>query len=83
MGILDDAAAPTGRRPLTQRPEHFSTYAPRDLVLQLKVIAAVHDVPLWSVVTEALREYLERYEEQHGTLPRAGASGQRTSRGKD
>jgi len=57
------------------RPEHFSTYAPRDLVRGLKVIAAVRDLPLWAVVTDALRSYLIRYEEEHGQLPRlAGPS---------
>jgi predicted cobalt transporter CbtA len=57
------------RKPWGDRPDHFSTYAPRDLVRQLKVIAAVRDVPLWAVVTEAMREYLVKYEQAHGPLP--------------
>ncbi len=57
------------------RPDHFSTYAPRDLVRRLKVIAAIHDVPLWAVVTDAMQAYLDRYERDHGRLP--GASGVR------
>ncbi len=53
----------------SDRPDHFSTYAPRDLVRRLKVIAAIHDVPLWAVVTDAMQAYLERYERDHGRLP--------------
>jgi hypothetical protein len=51
------------------RPEHFSTYVPRSLVRRLKVVATIRDVPLWSVVTAALEDYLERFQEQHGKLP--------------
>lgn len=51
------------------RPEHFSTYVPRSLVRRLKVVATIRDVPLWSVVTTALEDYLERFQEQHGKLP--------------
>ena len=61
----------------SDRPDHFSTYAPRDLVRRLKVIAAIHDVPLWAVVTDAMQAYLDRYERDHGRLP--GASGARRS----
>jgi hypothetical protein len=59
------------------RPDHFSTYAPRDLVRRLKVIAAIHDVPLWAVVTDAMRRYLETYERDHGRLPDAAGSRKR------
>ena len=59
------------------RPDHFSTYAPRDLVRRLKVIAAIHDVPLWAVVTDAMQAYLERYERDHGRLPDVGGGRQR------
>ena len=52
------------------RPEHFSTYAPRELVRGLKVIAAIRDVPLWLIVTDALQHYMHRYEQEHGQLPR-------------
>jgi hypothetical protein len=51
------------------RPEHFSTYVPRSLVRRLKVVATIRDVPLWSIVTAALEDYLERFQEQHGKLP--------------
>lgn len=61
------------------RPDHFSTYAPRDLVRRLKVIAAIHDVPLWAVVTDAMRRYLETYERDHGRLPDAGGSRRRST----
>lgn len=64
----------------TDRPDHFSTYAPRDLVRRLKVIAAIHDVPLWAVVTDAMQRYLERYERDHGRLPDASGGGRSTKR---
>jgi hypothetical protein len=52
------------------RPEHFSTYVPRDLVRRLKVVATILDTPLWRVVTQALEEHLERFEKQHRRLPK-------------
>ena len=52
-----------------ERPEHFSTYVPRDLVRRLKVIAAIRDVPLWTVITDALEQHLQGYERDHGKLP--------------
>ena len=61
----DDIGLPRRR----DRPEHFSTYAPRDLIRGLKVIAAIRDVPLWLIVTDALQEYLHQFESEHGTLP--------------
>ena len=57
------------------RPEHFSTYAPRELIRRLKVIAAIRDVPLWAIVTEALESYLSRFESEHGALPKLADSG--------
>jgi hypothetical protein len=51
------------------RPDHFSTYVPRGLVRRLKVVATIRDVPLWSVVTSALEDYLETFQDQHGKLP--------------
>jgi predicted cobalt transporter CbtA len=56
----------TGRR---ERPDHFSTYVPRGVVRRLKVVATIRDVPLWSVVTTALEEYLDAFQKQHGRLP--------------
>ncbi len=56
------------------RPEHFSTYAPRELVRGLKVIAAIRDVPLWLIVTDALQHYMHRHEQQHGQLPRLASA---------
>jgi len=35
----------------------------------MKVVATIRDVPLWSLVTGALEEYLERFQKQHGQLP--------------
>jgi len=35
----------------------------------MKVVAAIRDVPLWSLVTLALEEYLERFQKQRGQLP--------------
>jgi hypothetical protein len=57
------------RRWRRDRPENFSTYTPREVVRQLKVVAAIRDVPLWAIVTDALQQYLKRYERQHGPLP--------------
>lgn len=51
------------------RPEHFSTYVPRSVVRRLKVVATIRDIPLWAVVTLALEEYLETFQETHGRLP--------------
>jgi hypothetical protein len=55
-----------------RRPEPFSTYAPRDLVRRLKVVAALRDEPVWTLVSAAIEEYLERFEREHGRLPRLG-----------
>jgi len=35
----------------------------------MKVVATIRDVPLWSLVTLALEEFLERFQTQHGQLP--------------
>ncbi len=51
------------------RPDHFSTYVPRGVVRRLKVVATIRDIPLWSVVTSALEDYLETFQNQHGRLP--------------
>lgn len=51
------------------RPDHFSTYVPREIVRRLKVVATIKDLPLWSVVTSALEGYLDAFENQHGKLP--------------
>jgi hypothetical protein len=51
------------------RPDHFSTYVPRDLVRRLKVVATLRDVPLWALVTRVLEDYLDRFERDHGRLP--------------
>ena len=72
-------AGVTGGLESGDRPDHFSTYAPRDLVRRLKVIAAIHDVPLWAVVTDAMRRYVETYEREHGRLPEAGGTRKRTT----
>ena len=63
-----DSQARAGAR----RPEPFSTYAPRDLVRRLKVVAALLDEPVWALVSAALEDYLERFEREHGRLPRLG-----------
>ena len=65
-------ARPTSSTPATarrQRPDHFSTYVPRDLVRRVKVVAALTDTPVWTLVTEALEQYLTNFEDQHGRLP--------------
>ena len=51
------------------RPDHFSTYVPRGLVRRLKVVATIRDIPLWALVTHALQEYLDVFQEKHGQLP--------------
>lgn len=51
------------------RPDHFSTYVPRSLVRRLKVVAAIRDVPLWALVTLALEDYLDAFQNKHGQLP--------------
>jgi predicted cobalt transporter CbtA len=51
------------------RPDHFSTYVPREVVRRLKVVATIRDVPLWVVVTAALQSYLEAFQQEHGRLP--------------
>ena len=53
-----------------ERPDHFSTYVPREVVRRLKVVATIRDVPLWSLVTAALESYLESFERSHGRLPK-------------
>lgn len=62
------AAARAGgeRRP---RPDHFSTYVPRSVVRRLKVVATIRDQPLWAVVTAALEDYLDEFQQQYGRLP--------------
>jgi hypothetical protein len=62
------------------RPDHFSTYVPRDVVRRLKVVATIRDVPMWSLVTLALEEHLDRFERQHGRLPKLA---ERPERRKD
>ena len=51
------------------RPDHFSTYVPRSVVRRLKVVATIRDVPLWALVTLALEDYLEAFQNTHGQLP--------------
>lgn len=60
-------SGPDGSRRL--RPDHFSTYVPRSLVRRLKVVATIRDMPLWAVVTSALEDYLDEFQEQNGRLP--------------
>lgn len=71
------------RRLRNDRPDHFSTYVARDLVRRLKVVAAIRDVPLWAVVTEALTQYLERYEGRYGRLPNLEDADTESSAGKE
>jgi hypothetical protein len=73
---LPDTASPHR----TDRPEPFSTYVPRDLVRRLKVVSAVRDVPLWSLVTTALEQFLSTYEAEHGALPELAAAPSPSSR---
>ena len=61
-----------------QRPDHFSTYVPREVVRRLKVVATIQDVPMWSLVTAALESYLESFERAHGRLPKLAEEGART-----
>jgi hypothetical protein len=58
-------SSPAGRT----RPDHFSTYVPRGLVRRLKVVATIRDIPLWALVTHALEQYLDEFQETHGKLP--------------
>lgn len=51
------------------RPDHFSTYVPRSVVRRLKVVATIRDVPLWALVTLALEDYLDAFQNKHGRLP--------------
>jgi hypothetical protein len=51
------------------RPDHFSTYVPRELVRRLKVVATILDMPLWAVVTDALEDHLDSFQKQYGRLP--------------
>ena len=62
-----ESMRPSPRR--HERPDHFSTYTPRELVRRLKVVAAIRDEPLWAIVTVALEQYLKGYEDTHGRLP--------------
>jgi hypothetical protein len=68
--------------PSRQRPESFSTYASRRVVRRLKVIAAIRDVPLWSVVADALDLYLDEFERRHGALPHLAESSDMPNRSK-
>lgn len=51
------------------RPDHFSTYVPREVVRRLKVVATIRDIPLWAVVTDALEDHLDTFQKDHGRLP--------------
>lgn len=51
------------------RPDHFSTYVPREVVRRLKVVATIRDMPLWAVVTDALEDHLDAFQKDHGRLP--------------
>jgi hypothetical protein len=74
-GTRPDASdTPPRSRHRPDRPDHFSTYAPRDLVRSLKVIAAIRDLPMWAIVTDALEDYVRRYEQDFGRLPRSPSS---------
>ncbi len=65
------AKAADGRSSVADRtrPDHFSTYVPRSLVRRLKVVATIRDVPLWALVTQALEDYLDTFQKNHGKLP--------------
>ena len=80
MGGARRSSTDTGGAQRAVRPEHFSTYVPRSLVRRLKVVATIRDVPLWSVVTTALEDYLDGFQKQHGELP-ALDEGPRRGRG--
>lgn len=65
-------AAGRAPRPNTEkriRPDHFSTYVPREVVRRLKVVATIRDMPLWAVVTDALEDHLDAFQKQYGRLP--------------
>lgn len=69
---MSAAAKSTGAGPVVVdrvRPDHFSTYVPREVVRRLKVVATIRDIPLWALVTLALEEYLESFQKKHGQLP--------------
>ena len=66
----------------TGRPQNFSTYVPRELVRKLKVVAAIRDVALWTIVTDALELYLARFQDQHGQLPNLDSGQNDVARGK-
>ena len=66
----------------TERPQNFSTYVPRELVRKLKVVAAIRDVALWTIVTDALELYLARFQDQHGQLPNLVSGHNDTARRK-
>ena len=70
MGSKTTPADPAARA--ARRPEPFSTYASRDLVRRLKVVAALRDQPVWALVSAAIEDYLERFEREHGRLPSLG-----------
>ena len=70
MGGMKGPGSPRGHNSERRaRPEHFSTYVPRGLVRRLKVVATIRDVPLWALVTRALEDYLDAFQNQHGQLP--------------
>ncbi len=71
------------RMQIRERPQNFSTYVPRELVRQLKVVAAIRDVALWTIVTDALELYLAGFQKQHGQLPNLVSDRNDTVRGKD
>jgi hypothetical protein len=68
-GARGDREPQRPERAKATRPDHFSTYVPRSVVRRLKVVATIRDVPLWSIVTAALEDYLESFQDQHGKLP--------------
>jgi hypothetical protein len=39
------------------------------VVRRLKVVATIRDVPLWALVTQALEEFLDSFQRDHGRLP--------------
>jgi predicted cobalt transporter CbtA len=67
---MTEGAAVGGRALQRARPDHFSTYVPREVVRRLKVVATIQDVPLWSLVTAALETYIASFEKAYGRLPK-------------
>ena len=69
---MSGKAKTSGAKTLTAdrtRPDHFSTYVPRSVVRRMKVVATIRDVPLWALVTLALEDYLDSFQNKHGQLP--------------